>query len=361
MAKDYYSILGVDKKASKEDIKKAFRKLAHQYHPDKKGGNEAKFKEASEAYSVLSDDKKRAEYDTYGRTFAGAGGSSSGAGFDGFDFSQFDGFGDVGGFTVDMDDLFGGFADMFGAGARGRVRRGRDISIDLEVPFKDSIFGTVRKVLINKDATCTRCSGSGGEPGTGTKTCTTCNGKGQIVESRRSPFGVFQSVTTCHTCHGRRTVPEKPCTACRGTGILRREEEITVTIPSGIDNGQVIRMPGLGEAIADGHAGDLYAKIHIQPHPHFRKEGYNLVTELSVKVSDALTGAEYPLETLEGKTVVTVPPLRSADEILRMKGKGVPMAGGRRGDLMIRVKVEFPHKLSREAKELLKKLKEEGI
>lgn len=359
MSKDYYTILGVDKKATKDDIKKAFRKLAHKYHPDKKGGDEAKFKEASEAYAVLSDDKKRAEYDAYGRVFSG-GGPGGGAGFDGFDFSGFGG--GAQGFDINIDDLFGGFSDMFGGG-RGQ-RRGRDISIDIELPFKEAIFGTTRKVLVTKDSTCNTCQGSGAKPGTDTKTCTTCNGKGQVVESQRSPFGVFQSVRTCATCHGRRVVPETECAQCHGRGVERREEEISITIPAGIDNGQVIRMSGMGEALAGGAAGDLYIKIHVQPHPRFRKEGYNLVTDLPIKVTDALIGAEYTLETLEGNTTVKVPALKTADEILRIKGKGVPMGhseDGKRGDLLIRVKVEFPKKLSREAKKLLNKLKEEGI
>lgn len=369
MAKDYYGILGVEKKATKEDIKKAFRTLAHKYHPDKKGGDEAKFKEASEAYSVLSDEKKRAEYDAYGRVFSGSGGP--GVEFDGFDMEDlFRGFSAQGGSAfggdVNIDDLFGGFADIFGGGRRSP--RGRDISIDIEIPFKEGVFGTVRKVLLTKDATCSRCQGTGAEPKTGTKTCETCNGKGQIVESRRSPFGVFQSVSTCAKCRGRRVVPEKPCTQCRGAGVERREEEITVSVPAGIESGQVIRMAALGEAITNGASGDLYVKVHVRAHPRFRKEGHNLVTDLPIKITDALTGAEYPLETLDGVTTVTVPPLRAADEILRMKGKGVPMdhsshagQGARRGDLLIRVRVEFPQKLSREAKELLKKLKEEGI
>jgi molecular chaperone DnaJ len=355
MSKDYYAILGVDKKASKDDIKKAFRKLAHKYHPDKKDGDESKFKEASEAYAVLSDDKKRAEYDAYGRVFSGAGGGQQ-SGFDGFDFS---GFGGAQGFDINIDDLFGGFSDMFGGG-RGQ-RRGRDISIDIELPFKEAIFGSTRKVLLTKDSTCTKCQGSGAEPNTNTKTCPTCNGKGQVVESQRSPFGVFQSVRTCHTCHGRRVVPEKPCSQCHGRGIEKREEEISITIPAGIDNGQVIRMSGMGEALAGGAAGDLYIKIHVQPHPQFRKEGYNLVTDLPIKVTDALLGAEYKLETLDGVITVKVPSLKTADEILRVKGKGVPMGESRRGDLMIRVKVEFPQKLSRDAKKLLEQLKEEGI
>jgi molecular chaperone DnaJ len=360
MAKDYYSILGVDKKASKDDIKKAFRKLAHKYHPDKKGGDEAKFKEASEAYTVLSDEKKRAEYDAYGRVFAGGGGGGS-SGFEGFDFSQFTG-GE--GFDINMEDLFGGFSDMFGGGRR--THRGRDISIDIELSFKESVFGLTRKVLVTKDSVCTQCQGSGGEPGTGTKTCDTCNGKGQVVEQRRSPFGVFQNVSTCPTCYGRRVIPEKACTLCRGVGVVNKQEELSVSIPPGIENGQMIRMAGVGEAIPGGATGDLYIKIHVTPHHRFRKEGFNLVTDLPVKITDALIGAEYKLETLDGFITVKVPPLRSTDEILRVKGKGVPLehSPGReakRGDMLIRVKVEFPQKLSKKAKTILEDLKKEGI
>ncbi len=360
MSKDFYQLLGVDKKASKEDIKKAFRKLAHQYHPDKKGGDEAKFKEVSEAYSVLSDDKKRAEYDSYGRVFSGGGpqGGGGGAGFEGFDFSGFQQGGAD--FDVDLNDIFGGFSDIFG-GRTGRQARGRDISVDIELSFKESIFGLTRRMLITKDSTCSKCSGSGAEPGTKTKTCPTCNGKGQVVESRRSPFGTFSVSTTCATCNGRRAVPEKPCVQCSGSGVERREEEITVVIPPGLDNGQVIRMTGLGEAISGGATGDLYVKIHVRPDAKFRKEGFNLITDLPVKISDALMGSEYQLETLDGPTTVKIPPLHSTDEILRMKGKGVPTERGKRGDLLIRVRVELPQKLSKEAKELLQKLKQEGI
>jgi molecular chaperone DnaJ len=358
MSKDFYQVLGVDKKASKEDIKKAFRTLAHKYHPDKKGGDEAKFKEVSEAYSILSDDKKRAEYDSYGRVFSGGGaGSQNQGGFEGFDFSQFQ----DAGFDIDLNDIFGGFSDIFGGRGGSRVPRGRDISIDIELSFRESIFGVTRKVLVTKDSTCSKCAGSGAEPGTKTKTCPTCNGKGQIVESRRSPFGVFSVTSPCGTCQGRRVVPEKPCSLCRGHGVERREEEVTIVTPPGIDSGQVIRLAGLGEAISGGTTGDLYVKVHVRPDPKFRKEGYNLITDLPIKITDALMGVEYTLDTLDGPTAVKVPPLRVPDEILRMKGKGVPYDRNRRGDLLIRIKVEFPHKLSREAKELLDKLKSEGI
>lgn len=360
MSKDYYSILGIDKKASQDDIKKAFRKLAHKYHPDKSGGDEAKFKEASEAYSILSDDKKRAEYDSYGRVFNG--GPSGAGGFEGFNGEGFD-FSQAG-FDFDLNDIFGGFGDIFGGG-RG-VRRGRDISIDIELSFRESIFGVTRRVLITKDNQCSHCEGLGAEPGSKMKTCHTCNGKGNIVESRRSPFGVFSVSSTCPTCYGKRNIPEKPCMICKGSGIERREEEITVVIPAGIDSGQVIRMGGLGEAVSGGATGDLYVKVHVRPDPKFRKEGFNIVTDLPIKISDALLGVEYKLETLDGPIAVKVPPLRSPDEILRMKGKGVPLERtasgyGRRGDLLIRVRVEFPQKLSKQAKKLLEDLKKDGI
>lgn len=362
MPKDYYQVLGIDRKASKDDVKKAFRTLAHKYHPDKKGGDEAKFKEASEAYSVLSDDKKRAEYDTYGKTFAGNGPASGGgfggqAGFDGFDFSQFGGAD----FDIDINDIFGGFSDIFGGGSRSQKARGRDISLDIELAFRESIFGLTRKVLITKDSACSKCDGSGAEPGTKTKECQTCNGKGQVVESRRSPFGTFSVSSVCPTCKGKRVVPEKSCSLCHGSGVERRQEEITIEIPPGIENGQAIRMAGLGEAISGGVTGDLYVKVHVRADPKFRKEGFHLIMDLPVKISDALTGANYQIETLDGTIPIEVPPLRSTEEILRVKGKGVPMERNKRGDLLIRVKLEFPHKLSREAKELLEKLKKEGI
>ncbi len=358
MAKDYYQTLGIDKKASKEDIKTAFRKLAHKYHPDKKGGDEAKFKEVSEAYSILSDDKKRAEYDAYGRVFSGAGGQPGpGPGFEGFDFSGFQ----QGGFNVDMGDIFGDFADMFGGGMGNRQQRGRDISIDIQLSFKESIFGVERKVLVMKNSVCDTCTGSGAEPGSKLKTCTTCNGKGKIHENRQTVFGAISMTRTCETCNGSGKVPEKPCHTCRGEGIIRKDDEISIKVPSGIEDGQMIRLTGAGEATHGGTTGDLYVKVHVAPDSRFHKEGHNLITTLNVKLTDALLGATYKLETLDGTIDIKVPQLKSFDEILRVKGKGVPTGGNRRGDLLIRLKAELPHKLSREATETLKKLREEGI
>ncbi len=362
MAKDYYDILGVQKGASDEDIKKAFRTLAHKYHPDKKGGDEAKFKEVSEAYSVLSDKKKRAEYDAYGKTFSGGGPQG---GFGGFDFSNFSqGFGGFqGGFAngqgveFDIGDIFGEF---FGGAGGGRAKRGRDVSIDIEIPFKDAIFGTERRVLISKVSACATCDGSGAKKGTKLQSCKTCNGKGQIHESRNTFFGSFTSARLCPTCHGRGQMPESPCTSCGGAGVSKQEEEIQVTVPAGAENGEMIRMPGRGEAAPGVPAGDLYVKLHVRADKHFTRDGTHLITTLAIKVTDALLGGEYQISTLEGDTTVTLPAGVSHGELIRVRGKGVPSGRGR-GDLLVKVVIELPKKLSKEARQLIEQLRKEGV
>jgi len=360
--KDYYSTLGVDKKASGEDIKKAFRKLAQKYHPDK-GGDEARFKEITEAYAVLADEKRRREYDNYGQAFAGSTGSQQAGGqgnpFAGFDFSQFQqGFGN-GGVEFDIGDIFG---DIFGGrGGRSKTPRGRDISIDLEVPFKDAIFGTKRSVLIAKVATCDICQGSGAKPGTELDTCGTCNGSGRLHETRRSILGQFTSERVCETCDGSGKVPKEKCSECKGHGVRRREVELHITIPTGIDNGEMIRLTGQGEAIKAGVAGDLYVKVHVKPHPLYHREGANLVMTLPVKLTDALIGTTIPIETLEGKTLeVNIPAMKKAEELLRIRGKGVPVDSSR-GDLIIRLEVALPHKLSHKARLAVEDLQSEGL
>lgn len=362
MSKDYYEILGVSRNASKDEIKKAFRKIAHKYHPDKEGGDEQKFKEASEAYSVLSDDKKRAEYDTYGRVFngaeggGGAGPQGAGAGFGGFDFSNF-----ASGFEgFDIGDLFGEF--FGGGGSAGRkAKRGRDISIDVELSFKEAVFGTERKVVLTKSSQCQTCGGTGAQSGSGFKTCSKCNGNGYVRETKKSILGTFMSTSVCDTCHGSGKVPEKECKDCNGEGVSRQEQEIKIIIPAGIEDGEMIRLTQQGEATAGGVAGDLYVKVHVKPHPHIKKEGHNLKGELNVKLSDALLGAKYTVETLDGSIEVKVPAGVSHGELLKVKGKGVPKEGDTRGDLMIKVNIQIPNKLSKKAKELVKQLKEEGI
>jgi len=355
MAKNYYDILGIDKKATKEDVKKAFRKLAQKHHPDK-GGDEAKFKEITEAYATLADEKKRREYDSYGQSFGGGQG-----GFNGFDPSQFGGFGQ-GGVEFDLSDLFEGFGDIFGGGqGRGRVKRGRDISIDIEVPFKESILGGKRSVLITKVGKCDTCSGSGAKPGTELETCKNCNGAGRIHETRNSPLGAFTSVRTCPTCEGQGKVPKEACATCTGRGVTRKEEELKIAIPQGIDGGEMIRMPGLGEAVKGGASGDLYVKVHVKPHALYKKEGLNLVMNMPVKLTDALLGTTANIVTIDDKKLeVKIPPMTEAQQTLRLRGKGVSI-DGTSGDLLIRLTATLPKKISGKAKKAIEELKGEGL
>lgn len=353
--KNYYEVLGVDKKATKEDIKKAFHKLAHKYHPDKGTGDAEKFKEVSEAYSILSDDKKRAEYDSYGKTFGGNGGAGfSGAGFD---FSQFQDAFTNGGFGFDMGDIFG---DFFGGG-QGGGRRGRDISIDLEISFKESVFGTKRAVLLAKMSVCDTCHGSGGKPGTSVETCKVCNGAGKVHETTNSIFGQITMQHACKNCRGTGKIPKEKCSTCQGQGVYRKQEEIDINVPAGIDGGEMIRMSGMGEAVTAGSAGDLYVKIHVTPDARYKKDGVNIISDVSVKLSDALLGTDYKIETLDGVETVYIPGGVTHGEILTIKGKGIPSHRGKRGDFLVRVKISLPQKLSKNAKNLIEKLKEEGI
>jgi molecular chaperone DnaJ len=355
MSKDYYKILGVSKTASKDEIKKAFHKLAHKYHPDK-GGDEAKFKEASEAYQTLSDDTKRKQYDTFGSGFSGGGGG--GAGFNpggfGFDFSGFQNGGQ--GMEFDLGDIFG---DFFGGGRR--TKKGRDISIDVQISFKEAVFGTTRKTSLNKVSTCEHCAGTGAEKGSKMKTCNTCQGKGQVKETRRSIMGSFSSVKTCDTCHGRGGIPEKVCATCRGEGVHKKTEELEINIPAGINTGQMIRFTGGGEAIPHGQAGDLYVKVYIDKDETFTRDGYNLHMDLSIKMSEAILGASRDIETLDGSLKLKIPEGISSGEILRVREKGVPNSGSKRGDLLVKIIIKTPTKLSKTARKLVEDLKTQGL
>lgn len=364
MAKDYYQILGVAKDASADDIKKAFRTLAHKYHPDKGTGNEAKFKEASEAYAVLSDKKKRAEYDSFGR-FAGAGhGGAGGFNGAGFDFSQFQGgFNGAGfgqsGVEFDLGDIFGEF---FGGGGSARAQsRGRDVSIDIELSFKESVFGTERRVLLAKVNTCSACAGSGAKKGSKMKSCAACNGKGIIRETRSTFFGAFTSQRECPTCYGKGQVPEEPCAVCRGAGVAKEQEEIRIQVPAGIQDGEMIRMPGRGEAAPGGSAGDLYIKIHVKPDTAFTRQGNDIVTTLPIKLTDALLGTTHMVQSLDGEEKVVLPLGVAHGDMLRVTGKGIPGARGKRGDLLVKVQIDFPKKLSKQAREWVEKLRSEGL
>lgn len=347
--KDYYEILGVARSASKEDIKKAYRKLAHQYHPDKKGGDEKKFKEVNEAYQVLSNDEKRAQYDQFGRV----GDNNMGGGWD---FGSFNGFEDM-----DMGDIFESFFGRGGGfgGAQGR-RRGRDISIDIEIPFSESVFGTERRVLIRKRATCDTCSGTGKEEGSAEITCSRCHGSGTIRDTKKSFFGTFTQVVECAECHGRGKIPEKKCRACHGEEVLVKSEEIRIIIPPGIENGEVVRIAGKGEAARGSEAGDLYVKVHVLPHPVFKRSRNDLYMKLEIPLSEALLGGSHHVPTLDGEIKVKIPQGVSDGEVLKVAGKGVPREDATRGDLLIEVKIKLPKKLTPAVKALIEQLQKEG-
>src|SRR3989344_461310 len=290
MSKDYYEILGVRKNASQEEVKRAYRKLAHQHHPDKKSG----------------DEQKRQQYDQFGKTFSGQGTQS---GFEGFDFSGFEGFSGQGGFGADLGDIFedilGGFGG-FERGGRRKQSRGSDISLGIDVSFKESVFGGRRSVVIEKSKKCEICKGSGAEPESSLKKCQTCGGTGTVRETRRSLFGSFTALSECSHCRGRGEVPEKICRHCRGSGIFKKSETIDINIPAGIRDGEAIKFTGAGEEIANGQAGDLYVRIRVLPHHALRREGFDILMDLYLPLTKMLLGGEEIVETLDGKLSVRI-------------------------------------------------------
>jgi molecular chaperone DnaJ len=367
MAKrDYYEILGLKKGASEEEIKKAYRALAHQHHPDKAGGNEAKFKEINEAYQTLGDAKKRAQYDQFGHAApggAGFGGGGGGQGFGGFDFSGFQG-GDFQGFG-DLGDVFG---EMFGMGGRGqgsspRTRRGNDIETTVRLEFREAAFGCEKTLDLYKPADCERCSGSGVAPGSKMKPCAECGGKGRVRQAQRTVFGTFESVVSCPACEGVGNVPEKPCEDCHGTGIRKSSQKLKVKIPAGIDDGERIRITGAGEAVGHGgRPGDLYLQVRVQADKRWTREGFDLRTTTKVTISEAALGATKEVETLDGPVKLKIPAGTQSGEEIQLRGCGVTRLGhNSRGDHFFTVRVEIPKKLNRKARELLEKLQAEGL
>ncbi len=363
--KDYYQSLGVEKNASKEEIKKAYRKLAHEYHPDK-GGNAEKFKEVNEAYSVLGNDEKRAQYDQYGQTFSNGGPQGGGfggfdqGGFGGFDFSGFQNAQGGQNFEFDLGDIFG---DFFGGGGGGRKKqkKGRDIQVDLEITFAESIFGAEKNISFTKTSHCDDCNGTGAKKGTDMVTCSVCNGIGKVVETKRSIFGVFNTEKTCERCGGIGKVPKEKCNKCGGDGLVKKQEQVKVNIPFDVEDGESIRLTGAGEAVKGGQNGDLYIKLHVRNKTVFERQGKDIATVLNIKLSDALLGAKYSLETLDGPIELKIPEGVSFGEVLRIKGKGIPMDNGRRGDLLIEVNIKIPTHLSKNAKKVINDLINEGL
>ncbi|MEK7066579.1 MAG: DnaJ C-terminal domain-containing protein, partial [Patescibacteria group bacterium] len=257
-----------------------------------------------------------------------------------------------------MEVIFEGF---FGGGGGSHMKRGRDISIDLQISFTESIFGTERKVLITKVGKCNECGGNGTKKGTSLTKCPQCGGKGRLVETRRSFMGTFSTEKECGNCGGAGEIPKENCRECYGKGVLRKSEEITVQIPAGMEAGEMIRLTGQGEAVAKGGAGDLYVKVHVERHPTWKRDGDNLYMDLKIKLTDALLGATYDVKTLDGDIKLQIPEGVSSGEILRVKGRGVPIDKSRRGDIMIKIIIPIPAKLSKQAKFAVEKLKEEGL
>ncbi len=364
MSKDYYKILGVEKNASPEEIKKAFKKLAMQHHPDRPGGSEAKFKEINEAYQVLGDTEKRARFDQFGSDFEQQGGFGGASWEDVMNQFRAGGGQFGGGFGgVDLGDIFGDMFGFGGASARGAAAaRGRDIQVDIELDFKEAAFGVEKELSLRKQSTCEICKGEGAEPGSAIEDCKTCHGRGQVVREQRTFLGNMQTVATCSTCHGRGKFPSKKCAHCGGDGILVKSVGVKVKIPAGIDNGQSIRLTGHGESAPHkGTAGDLYVVTHIKHSKQFERNGFDVYTNAEVSYPQAVLGDTVEVETIDGIIKVAVPEGTESGQLIRLKGKGIPQLGREhnRGDHYVRVKIRVPKKVSRAAKKLLDDLRSE--
>lgn len=352
--RDYYEVLGISKSASEKDIKKAYRKLAKQYHPDvnKESDAETKFKEVQEAYEVLSDSSKRSAYDQYGH--AGTGGfSSNGGGFSGFDFNN-------GGSPFDMGDIFGsffngGFGDFgFGGGSRQRDGRGSDLRYKVRLDFMESIKGGDFDIEVDRDIACTKCEGSGSDTGK-TKTCETCKGQGKVQRVQQSILGQMAFVTECNTCNGSGKVPEKECSKCGGEGTVQSTQRVKVKIPKGAYDGMVLRFRGSGSAGKQSNeSGDLYVELEVEPHDKFERREYDIYSDENISVKTAVLGDTVEVDTVDGKVKLKIPSGTQPGTIFRIKGKGTHILGNedRRGDQYVRIIVDIPKKLSRHEKKL---------
>jgi molecular chaperone DnaJ len=352
LAKDYYELLGVDKGATDEDIKKAFRKNALKYHPDRNPGDkeaEEKFKELNEAYQVLSDPQKKAQYDQFGTTDFN-GGQGGFGGFEGFS----GGFGDI------FGDIFG---DMFGGGRRPKngPQRGADLEYTLDLTFEEAAFGVKKDIDIYRYEICETCSGSGAKPGTSAKTCDKCHGTGQVKAQRNTPFGSFVSVANCDRCHGEGKIIEAPCQTCGGHGKVKKKKVVTIKVPAGVDTANTIPLRGEGEpGVRGGGPGDLYIHIRVRPHKTFKRQGFDMVCEVPISFVKASLGGEISIPTLEGDTKHTIVEGTQPGTVVKLKGKGIPrIRGNGRGDLYAELTVEIPKKLTDKQRDLLKKLAEE--
>ncbi len=357
--RDYYEVLGVSKSASADEIKKAFRRLAVQHHPDKEGGDESKFKELNEAYDVLKDAQKRQRYDQFGH--AGVGGASGGGPAGGAG-NPFEGFGGFNGQNINFDfgeglgDIFGQFFGGAQGGGRQRgPRRGRDVEVQLQLTFEEAIFGLEHTLSIDLDDTCEHCKGSTVEPGYSMKTCPTCHGAGQQTKVVNTMFGAIQQTVLCDECEGTGKIPEKKCTVCHGSGVQRRKQAVKVKIPAGIDDGATIRLSGRGEAIGGGEKGDLYIHIRVKADKHFTREGDIILSEEHISMVDAALGTEMDVRTVDGTVRMKIPAGTQSGTDFKLSGHGVPhlRSENRRGPHIVRVVVDTPTKLSKKQKKLL--------
>ncbi len=352
--RDYYEVLGVSKSASADEIKKAFRRLAVQHHPDKEGGDEGKFKEINEAYDVLKDAQKRQRYDQFGHAGVGgaSGGRAGGNPFEGFNFN---------GQNVNFDFGGGGFGDIFdqffGGGGGGRQRgpqKGRDVEVQLQLTFEEAIFGLKHEFSLEMEDTCTHCKGRTVEPGYDLKTCPTCHGAGQQTKVMNTMFGAIQQTVPCETCHGAGRVPEKVCSVCHGSGTQRRKQSINVKIPAGIDDGATIRLSGRGEAIGGGEKGDLYVHIRVKADKTFTREGDIILSEQHIPMVEAALGTEIDVKTVDGMVRMKIPAGTQSGTDFKLSGHGVPhINSDRRGPHIVNIVVDTPTKLSKKQKKIL--------
>ncbi|HSX05497.1 MAG TPA: molecular chaperone DnaJ [Candidatus Saccharimonadales bacterium] len=357
--RDYYEVLGIGKDASADEIKKAFRRKAVELHPDKQGGDEAKFKEVNEAYEVLKDPSKRQRYDQFGHAGVGGNGGAGGNPFAGFGGGQnvnFD-FGDLG-----LGDIFSSFFGGAPAGgSRQRQARGNDVETRIEIGFEEAIFGTEVDLRLNLEDTCSHCKGTTAEPGYELKTCDTCKGAGQIVTATRTIFGNIQQASLCPTCKGSGKVPEKVCSVCHGKGTERRGQNIQLKVPAGIDDGATIRLREHGEAIANGPKGDLYVHIRVRAHKHFTREGDLILSEEHVDMTAAALGTEIDVDTVDGKVRMKVPAGTQSGTDFKLSNHGVPhVRSENRGAHIVTLIVDTPTKLTRQQKELLEQFQSGG-
>jgi len=363
-SKDYYAILGVSKTATADDIKKAFRRLAHEHHPDK-GGDQQKFKDINEAYQIVGDADKRAKYDQYGSAafdpnsgFGGFGGQGGAGGFGGFEGMNvnFEDFGDLG-------DILGGMFGMGGGGKGRGPKRGADIETEVVLDFLETVKGAKRVISLYKHVGCETCTGSGAEPGSKMETCKTCSGRGQVQHAQRTIFGTIQSAVVCPECHGKGQRPSEACKACKGAGVQRKTVEYPIDIPAGIADSEALRVPGEGEHPGlGGRPGDLFVRVRVKPHSVFERDGFDVRSTIRIPFSAISLGGDVVIDTVDGTGTLTIPESTQPGTVFQIRGKGFPhLRSSGRGDHLVTVQVEVKSKMTKEQKASLEELKKQGL